>query len=70
MAREAETIPFEFRVVRKDAPYLDAVLFELTDGGLVWIPRSQLVDEEYEEREDGSGVFEIPKWIAIKKGLY
>lgn len=38
-----------------------AKLFDL-GGDMVWIPKSQLVDQDNHS-------FEIPEWLAIEKGL-
>ncbi|KKM89966.1 hypothetical protein LCGC14_1243370 [marine sediment metagenome] len=38
------------------------------DGDEVWIPKSQIADEESDRNGDG-GTLWIPEWLAIEKGL-
>ena len=47
------------RIVHETA---DAVLFEFPEGE-VWIPRSQIVDD------DETGTVVVQEWIALEKGL-
>lgn len=48
----------------------DAILIAI-DLEKVWIPRSQILDEEDDDFPvgGGSGWLEIPEWIALEKGL-
>ena len=46
-------------------PTDDAICFEI-DGREVWIPKSQLQDDDPDE--DG-GTFEVPEWLAIDREL-
>ncbi len=44
-----------------------AVLVDVGGDEPVWIPKSQIL--EMEETPGGLFEFEIPEWVAIKKGL-
>lgn len=48
----------------------DAILLVI-DEEKVWIPRSQILDEEDDDFPvgEGSGWLEIPEWLALEKGL-
>lgn len=62
-------VEVEFDSVILDDENKAAVLFEVADA-TVWIPRSQMRDEEYDLcSKSGSGTFEIPRWLAEKKEL-
>lgn len=46
-----------------------ALLVEV-DGEEVWLPRSQIVEDESEALEEGdTGTLAITQWIAREKGL-
>lgn len=61
MATEQETVwvAFDERVTVTDS----AVLFDF-DGEQVWIPRSQIFDED-----EADSSIEIPQWLAEDRGL-
>lgn len=62
-------VEVEFDAVVLDDENKLAVLFEVGDS-TVWIPRSQMRDEEYDVcSKSGTGTFEIPRWLAEKKDL-
>lgn len=46
----------------------DKALLCVVDGEEVWIPRSQIVEGDLEDKGD-SGEIEIPEWLATEKGI-
>lgn len=64
MAKAEEVFSIEATVVRKS---LKAVLIEY-DSEELWIPKSQLFDEE-ELPEKGTARVKMTEWIAKEKGL-
>lgn len=62
-------VEIEFDAVILDDENKAAVLFEVGDS-TVWLPRSQMRDEEYDLcSKSGAGTVEIPRWLAEKKEL-
>lgn len=60
---DSETIYFERVIDSTDK----AILYEFDDVGNVWIPTSQIREED--DLGDGSGSITIPNWLAVEKGL-
>lgn len=56
----------EVHFVREERSSAAARCFTF-EGSPVWIPKSQIEDED--PREDGSIVITLPRWLAEKKGL-
>lgn len=67
MTRSTESVWVDFD--EKKTITDDAILFDF-DGEEIWIPRSQILDEDFDD--DGSkkhGSIEIPEWLAEDRGL-
>lgn len=62
-SEEEETVYYE-RAVRATEK---ATLYQFDEVGEVWIPHSQISEEE--DHGDGSGSITIPNWLAVEKGL-
>ncbi len=68
MSREQTTVKVDVEI-KRNRPNEDAVL--VSDGDQdVWIPRSQIKDQEDDDLEEGEDTsIWIPEWLAINKGL-
>ena len=70
MTMTDETVTLDYDRICKDDPMLSAILIVFEDGDdedddlIVWIPRSQIVDHDEDER-----TITIPQWLAEAKGL-
>jgi hypothetical protein len=54
-------VTFEYEDILKET---DKALLLATDAGEIWIPKSQIVDLDRENKE-----MTLPKWLVRDKGL-
>lgn len=53
--------------VRKEAR--GALLVQLEDGRLIWVPKSQIDEASEVWAEGDEGTLVIPEWLAIDRGI-
>lgn len=66
MSNSRAPVEFPDAKVKRTTP--SALLVEV-DGRKVWVPRSQLLEENDVSEEGEEGLLVIPEWLAIERGL-